>query len=154
MSNIYYVYVHKHPTTNEIVYVGMGSKGRAWSIYNSGGENAAYGHRNMHHYNWFVALESEGYTLGDIVEIKAKMLTKREALDIERDLIDDYRPPFNKFAGLKMLKVTKDKYLAAIAMREEGLSYSAIGLDLGFSTMTVYRALNGLTKNIGDDYGR
>ena len=33
-------------------------------------------------------------------------------------------------------------------MRDDGESYSAIAEELGLSTMTVYRALNGQTKNV------
>ena len=150
----YYVYCHQHPVEGSIVYVGMGQKGRAWSITNSGGDNAAYGNRSQNHYNWFLTLEANGHTLDEVVNIVAKGLTKREALDFERELIDDCHPVFNKVAGLNILKMTEEKYLAAVAMRQDGLSYSAIGTELELSPMTAYRALNGQTKNIGEDYGK
>mgnify|MGYP003989866889 CR=1 FL=1 len=155
MSNsIYYVYIHKHPVSEDVAYVGMGSKGRAWVMHNSGGDNAAYGHRDQYHFGWFLSLESEGYTLYDIVEIVEKGLTKKEALTIERALIADLNPTFNKAQGLNILKMDKGKYGEALELREAGLSYANIGLEIGLSAMTVYRALNGLTKNIGDDYGK
>ena len=32
MDNKYYVYQHKHPVTEEILYIGKGSGGRAWRM--------------------------------------------------------------------------------------------------------------------------
>jgi hypothetical protein len=153
-QSFYYVYCHEHPIDGTVVYVGMGQKGRAWSIANSGGDNAAYGSRNKDHYNWFLQLEANGHTLDEIVSIRAKGLTKREALDLEKDLMNEYQPVFNKVAGLNNLKMTEEKYLVAVAMREDGLSYATIGVELDLSPMTVYRALNGQTKNIGEEYGK
>jgi len=149
----YYVYFHQHPVDETVVYVGMGQKGRAWAITNSGGDNSAYGNRNKYHYNWFLSLEKEGRTLDEIVKIKDKGLTKIEALRLEKYLIEHYKPIFNKVAGLNNLKMTQEKYVAALVMRGDGLSYANIGVELDLSPMTVYRALNGKTKNIGEDYG-
>ena len=152
-QSFYYVYFHVDPDTCKIMYIGMGQKGRAWAITNSGGDNAAYGNRNKDHYEWFVYLESLGYTLNEIVEITAKGLTKQEALALERDLILEHAPKFNKVAGLNNLKITPEKYETALLMRGDGLSYSKIADELDLSTMTIYRALNGKTKNVGEDYG-
>ena len=151
--SIYYVYTHEHPVDGTVVYVGMGQKGRAWAIANSGGDNAAYGNRSKDHFNWFLQLEANNYTLDQIVNIKARGLTKKEALSVERGLIDEYRPTFNKVMGIKLLKMTEEKYSKAVALREDGMSYSKIAEELGFSPMTVHRALNGQTKNIGEEYG-
>jgi DNA invertase Pin-like site-specific DNA recombinase len=76
------------------------------------------------------------------------------ALGNEKSLIEMFDPPFNKKQGLALLKMTEDKYNTALEMRDDGLSYERIGKELELSTMTVYRALNKQTKNIGDDYGR
>jgi len=147
-NSIYYVYVHYDPVTSKPVYVGMGQKGRAWAITNSGGSNAAYGHRCKEHYHWFLQCEEKGYTLDELVSIESKNLSKDQALEEERQLIDTLKPLFNKKQGLKNLKITEDNYHAALAMRDDGMSYSAIAQELGLSTMTVYRALNGKTKNV------
>jgi uncharacterized protein YerC len=154
-KTFYYVYWHKHPIDDsDPVYVGMGQKSRAWAIANSGGDNAAYGSRTKDHYNWFLDLEAEGHTLDEIVHILYKGLTRTEAFTLEKDLIESLRPVFNKVQGLNNLKITEEKYAAAVAMRHDGLSYAVIGEELGLSTMTIYRALNGKTKNIGEEYGK
>ena len=80
--------------------------------------------------------------------IESKNLSKDQALEEERQLIDTLKPLFNKKQGLKNLKITEDNYHAALARRDDGMSYSAIAQELGLSTMTVYRALNGKTKNV------
>jgi hypothetical protein len=128
----------------------MGQKGRAWSIANSGGDSPAYGHRSKQHYDWFLLLEKEGYTLEDIVRIEAKNLSKKEAFKEETKLLDKYKPTFNKVAGLKNLKITKDQYKLAIKKRNEGSTYDQIGKELNLSTMTIYRAINNQTKNVGE----
>jgi len=153
-NSFYYVYTHEDPDTGEVMYVGMGQKSRAWVITNSNGDNPAYGNRSREHYEWFLRKESMGYTMKDLVVIKASNLSKGMALGNEKSLIEMFDPPFNKKQGLALLKMTEDKYNTALEMRDDGLSYERIGKELELSTMTVYRALNKQTKNIGDDYGR
>ena len=87
----------------------MGQKGRAWAITNSGGSNAAYGHRCSEHYRWFLGCEQKGYTLDELVSIESKNLTKKQALKEEKQLICMLNPVFNKKPGLKNLKITEDK---------------------------------------------
>ena len=153
-NNVFYVYTHEDPDTGEVMYVGMGQKSRAWVITNSNGNNAAYGHRSKDHYEWFLEKEAAGYTMQDLVVILKSNLSKGMALGNEKFLIDTFSPPFNKKQGLANLKITKDKYKTAVEMRKDGLSYERIAKELELSAMTVYRALNKQTKNIGDDYGK
>lgn len=45
-----------------------------------------------------------------------------------------------------------DQLSKAKLLRGSGSFYHKIAEEVGVSTMTVYRALNGKTKNIGDSY--
>ena len=58
----------------------------------------------------------------------------------------------NKCQSLKNLKLSPDQFTLCQEMREDGMFYSQIAEEVGVSAMTVYRALNGQTKNIGEDY--
>ena len=47
----YYVYLHQHPKTDEVVYVGMGQRDRAWNVHV----------RQTEHSQWMEDLLKEGY---------------------------------------------------------------------------------------------
>jgi hypothetical protein len=87
-SGTYYVYKHFDPITKEVVYVGRGSKGRAWNV-----------HRNINsqseHIEWMEELISKGYTPQDWVEIVQSGLSFEEAVKLEYDL-SSYGLIFNK----------------------------------------------------------
>lgn len=67
----------------------------------------------------------------------------------ENKLIRQIQPKFNKPQGLQNMKVTPKILKAATYLRTKGCSYKRIGEILNLSTMTIYRAVNNQTKNLG-----
>jgi hypothetical protein len=78
MDNINYVYLHKEPTTGEVVYVGKGSGGRAWDTTRN--KQAM----NPEHYTWMQSLMSQGYIPTDWAVILKSGLTDVEAFHMEK----------------------------------------------------------------------
>src|SRR6478736_2035873 len=73
-KDVYYVYRHLHPDTEEIFYIGIGKGNRIFA----GGE-----HRNK---SWKkYVLKAQGFKFKFLHE----NISKREALDIERSLINE-----------------------------------------------------------------
>lgn len=133
----YYVYQHIDPYTNKVVYVGHGSGGRAWQC---GSSHSPL--RSKDHCEWADKLLSKGLTPDDWVEIVYKGRTKSEARELERALIRELKPIYNKDIRSKCLKLTPEIYRQSLKMREEGMSYNQIGKEVGLSTMVIHRALN------------
>lgn len=144
---IYYVYKHVDLRTGELLYIGHGCRGRAW-IHGSK-KNCL---RSQEHLDHLESMTADGFIPSDWVEVLEQGLPKSEACKIENNLIRELKPKYNKPQGKHLLKVTPEMYDLCIALREEGLYYHQIAEEVGVSTMTVYRALNGKTKNIGEDY--
>jgi hypothetical protein len=92
MNNIYYVYFHRNPYTEEIVYIGKGCHGRAWDVTRC---------RNQHkeHQDWMKHLCLSGYLPSDWVEIVEKELTEEEANKAEKRYIHNIGPKFNRQGG-------------------------------------------------------
>lgn len=150
-TKIFYVYIHKDPTTEDIKYIGMGSGQRAWMIRNSNTTNASrYGHRSKEHFEWFKNLEAVGYTLDQIVVIVKKQLSKQEALSLEKEMLSQSKNSllFNACHGKKNLKLDEDEWLFARLLRTYQMSYKKIAESLGVSTMTIHRGLTGDIKNV------
>ena len=82
------------------------------------------------------------------MEIGDRGISKAEAKEIELNLIHELRPIFNRNFNSSSLKFTKENKKKAEQLRQQGFSYSIIANILGFSTMTVYRALNGGTLGL------
>lgn len=142
--NRYYVYTHFHPQTKEVVYVGKGTAHRAWLCEQS---------RTTEHKQWIADLTQQGFTPGDFARIEAQGLDNKSALEIERELTEEYKNSGAKLFNLHcygrkdIAVLTPEQILMAGTLRSEGVSYSKIALQLGFSTMTIWRALNGKTKS-------
>jgi DNA invertase Pin-like site-specific DNA recombinase len=94
----------------------------------------------------------DGFVASDWVQVLETGLDKSSACVIEQNLIRELKPTYNKPLGRHLLKLTPEHYILCEELRASGLSYYAIAEEIGLSTMTVYRALNGQTKNIGEDY--
>lgn len=73
MSNVYYVYKHIDPRTQEVVYIGKGRGGRAWDVTRS---RAEY----KEHQEWMTSLMEKGHTPDEWVVIVTKGLSEKEAL--------------------------------------------------------------------------
>lgn len=95
-----------------------------------------------------MSLIDAGYLPTDIVEVIQKGLTKKQACVIEQSYIRQVRPYFNKPQGRSLLKLNEEALHQARALRTEGMFYKDIAEILNVSTMTIYRALNGQTKNL------
>jgi hypothetical protein len=140
---VYYVYKHVDPASGEVLYVGHGCRSRAWT---NGSERTPL--RSQEHVAHLEDLTQVGYVASDWVHIVHSGLTKSAACEIERGLIDQLRPTYNKELGKKHLRITPEEFTAFKEMREDGMSYKAIADEFGYAAMTVYRALNGQTKNL------
>ena len=88
----YYVYKHIDPETNDVVYVGKGSGGRAWDVTRCRSQN-------KDHQEWMQSLCAKGYTPDEWVEICYKGLTEEEALRIEKDFLSKSLTAFNRQGG-------------------------------------------------------
>ena len=142
-EQVYYIYIHFDPEdpTKNPVYVGRGSKDRAWMIHNR--------KHNPDHVNWINALLNKGYLPGDWVKIICNNLFLEEAYELEKKFLTSFNPEFNlqgndnvvhhsAIHNEKEVKLWKE-------LRDKGLSYHKIAHATGTDTMTVYRALIGGT---------
>lgn len=138
---IYYVYKHIDPETREVMYIGKGSKGRAWYFGHESG-------RSEEHNSYLMTLTYRGYTAEAFVEIISSQLTEEEAFKLESALLEDHfnRPKYNSKKD-HSCKLTQEVIDHIFKLRGIGFSYDKIAKEVGFSTMTVYRAYTGQTKN-------
>jgi len=97
-------------------------------------------------------MTQDGFVATDWVSIIVGGLKKKAAAKYEQELIREALPIYNMPQGKHLLKVTPEIYTLCKELREDGLYYNQIADEVGLSAMTVYRALNGQTKNIGDNY--
>ena len=95
----YYVYLHIDG--NEIVYVGKGIDGRAWSTCRNDPE----------HKKWMKEKLPNNIT----IKFEALNLTENKALYIEHQLIKNYNPKFNGKLGPKC----KEDYLLVTYIDED-----------------------------------
>ena len=131
-QKVYYVYTHIDPVTQELMYVGKGTRGRAWWMEKS---------RNKEHYDAITQiLDTGNYTMDDIVTIEEKGLTEKEAYVLEEELINELEPPLNRPYGMKS-SITEQQLDEMLKLRKEDKSYSFIADVFNVSTMTVYRQL-------------
>lgn len=145
---IYYVYQHKDPRSDELIYIGHGCRGRAWT---HGSDRSVL--RSQEHLAHLESMTVDGFHAGDWVYILHSGLSKSDACKIEQELIRKYSPTYNKPQGKTNLRLTPEQFTVCQEMRKDGMFYHDIANEVGVSTMTVYRALNGQTKNIGEEYG-
>jgi len=77
-----YVYIHHHPQREtDVVYVGKGTRGRAWDDTN----------RSPEHRCWLRDIQNLGFAPDTFVRIERRKLTSDEAEREERALIAFYR---------------------------------------------------------------
>lgn len=92
-ESIYYVYLHVHPRTHEVVYVGKGVYGRAWDVTRN---------RNGHpeHLAWMKEQASQGYLPTEWVQIWKRELTEQEAFAEEKNYLHTHgTKKFNRQSG-------------------------------------------------------
>ena len=80
----YYVYAHKHPMSEDIVYIGSGKERRIFSKQ-----------RSVDHLIWLEDLLLT-YNASDIIKTMKVFETKEEAHAHEIELIAEHKPEFNK----------------------------------------------------------
>jgi hypothetical protein len=136
--NKYYWYKHVDPDTQEVVYVGHGSGGRAWQC---GSSHSPL--RSKEHCKWADELLERGVTPDEWVEIGDRGISKEEAKETELQLIHELKPKFNKSIRYPGLKFTAELYDIAVALRKGGCSYKTIADEIGLSVMVVHRGLTG-----------
>ena len=141
-SERYYVYAHVCPFSGLFLYVGHGKKARAWI---HGSKNTVL--RSEEHLDWLDYLNEEGYLPCDYVYILEKNLTKTQACIKEQKYIREQTPKFNKPLGKSLLKINTEDFTILQELRNLGFSYKKISEETGFSTMTVFRALNNKNRN-------
>ena len=83
---INYVYVHKDSAGN-ILYVGIGRDGRAWDYSLR---------RDAEHSEWLVSQLLLGRGYQDITILVGTRLTRRDAAELENEMIKDLQPIFNR----------------------------------------------------------
>lgn len=149
----YYVYLHKHPETQAVVYVGKGTAGRAWSCSTSPNSKRGRGNRTSEHQSWIDTLLNSGYTPADFVEILAKGLSDEEARHLEQETTEEQRVTGSPLFNVMCYGVIKNAVLSNEQVRlaedfrnQQNLSYVKIASKLGTNTMTIWRALNNKTK--------
>lgn len=93
----YYVYDHFDPVSGEVVYIGLGTMGRAWEAST----------RTRAHKEWCVRLSERGYTPDQYVRLRVRGLRRLVALQLERRAIEMAKPRFN----VRHASHDRDKYL-------------------------------------------
>ena len=78
-------YIYAHLDDGEPVYIGKGAGGRAW-------DSRPSTRTNPNHLEWMMSKLPENLD----VQVIASNITKDEALSLERQLIFELRPKFNK----------------------------------------------------------
>ena len=124
---IYYVYQHIRPDTGGIVYIGTGTYDRAWM--------SRGGNRSKEHFEFIKEMSEKGYTLNEIVQIIRQRLSKKDALEEERQLIDKYRSLYNKHSNKSHWRInrtfSKETCNFAKLLHEMGYGYQRIAYLLG-----------------------
>lgn len=137
---LHYLYYHVDPDTREVLYVGTGSKERAWL-------SRQHNRNNPAHFSWLAELEKQGFTPDAWVEIYFSSFDREEVLALERQRISEIKPMFNYTEKWTWcLSLTDAQVEKAKELRSTGYTYKAIAKEIDSSTMTVYRLLTGQTK--------
>ena len=130
----FYVYAYLEEN-NDIVYIGKGCKGRAWHMGYMKGDT-------QERHDWKEEQVNNGRLPCDYVFIMARGLTHEDALILERELIQEHEPKFNKLNNPSYSRTDTDLIERAKQLRETGLSYEKIGKEMKKAAMTVYRWIN------------
>jgi hypothetical protein len=135
---VYYVYLHVDPETHETLYVGHGSRHRAWVYSTAPKGGKRYGHRNKQHFDRLLDLTNKGYLPSDWVEIIERGLTKEQAKELEKEMIETYKPLLNRAKGLGSY-IDKDRLKEAQRLKQCGIVGTEASKLLGVSKMTTWR---------------
>lgn len=142
LTNNFYIYKHIDPLVEKTMYVGIGQYDRAWSVRRN--------QRKEEHVLWLEALYSEGFTLADIVVIEENNLNKHHALHLERKLIEDLKPEFNRLMNPDHWSNNRHQHKSvaefAKNLHNSGYGYLntayLMGANKGEKHMTIKRMIN------------
>lgn len=135
----YYVYHHIDPRTGELVYIGKGTKERAWAI-------TTRKKKNPLHYAWLLELYTAGYRPPRWVKIVADDLNNADACALEaKQLYDVAYPRFNFYYGEKshQAKLKEADVDKIYALRDEGKTIYDIAPLFGISPAQVWNISRG-----------
>jgi len=125
-------YVYKHLEGEEIVYIGMGQNGRAWTTHP----------RQKKHKEWMKDKEDPF----EFVQCVRTRLSKKEAADLEYDLIQLHKPKYNTAmtTGSKSnnCKLSKEEvvYIRETLYKKEGKTQKEIA--------NLYNTSQGYVSNV------
>jgi len=136
-----YVYLHR-ALSGEVVYVGKGTRCRAYRAVGSG-------NRLQEHSEWLCDEYEKGRCPVEIVEFG---LDKKTGKEKEAVLIDKYQPIFNVSGTERgresMRKYKTDEWYPQIKeLRDQGLSYKEISKKLPISRISGWRILQRGERN-------
>lgn len=137
----YYVYIHQDPSTHQILYVGLGQRGRALDNHK----------RSAAHAECLRSMWAD-YPVEDWCRFVGYYDTRRQAAEREQALIVGFRPPFNQM-GLTAAnagrgtanhnaKLDDDKVIQLRAHHASGHSIRATARTFGIS----YGVARGIIK--------
>jgi len=132
--NKHYVYQHVDPTTGEIVYIGMGTGGRAWGILNKNKKH------HLEHRLFLDNLLELGYLPNDWVKIIERNLTKENAFLKELKLIHELGiPKFNFSNGEKQWssKLNDSQVLDIMGLLKTDIKHKKIAEQFNVSKATI-----------------
>jgi hypothetical protein len=137
----YYVYEHVDPENDDLLYIGLGSYERAWLCRGS--------NRTKDHQKKLKELFAAGFTMADIVSIRASGLSKQAAIDFEYKEIQLYKPKFNKSSNpdwkypsrFSNEVVSMIKALAKMGYGPQNTAF-LMGGDKKKNAMTIWRLKN------------
>lgn len=139
-NDIYYVYAHVDPDSDEYVYIGHGNGARAYTFKTVVKPSGSYGHRNKEHSDYLESLISRGFLPHEWVYFLKRGLSKQEAASEEKELIKLFRPKFNQKPGCP-LKMSIEQIQEAEKLKSQGWSYEKLSTKYGVAAMTVFRTL-------------
>ena len=135
----FYVYLHVDPSTNEVVYVGKGTNGRAWDVTRCRTENSE-------HQDWMLELCSIGHTPDEWVVILEKGLSEVAAFKLEKEYFHTHgRPRFNRTGGEKnhQSKLTDQQARDAYLLCHMGMRQKDVAEEFGVSRTAISMITTG-----------
>ncbi len=139
-KKVYYVYIHVDPATKEVLYVGKGTRHRAW-VYQESKWTKNEKYRSQPHLRRLCKLVRDGFLPGDWVKIVERSLTNRQALDREKEYIKKLSPTYNAKFGTGYTKLTLAKLKRGISLYKKGIQTAEIARRLGVTHTIIYNSI-------------
>lgn len=139
MNNVFYVYLHVDPRTEEVVYVGKGKHGRAWDVTRCRGQH-------KEHQDWMLELTSLGFIPADWVKILYKNHTEQYAYTLEKEYLHiNGVLRFNRQSGERQhqSKMTDEQALEAYRLVKSGRKHKDVAEKFGVSRSAISMLASG-----------